>query len=154
VILEADFPSFLRAISEECKKEGNMKRGLSRFLSYLLYFAMAAVLVQGAAPPAIAETIEDLKKEMQILKQKIEENKALEERVKTLEKKLEEVEKTTATVKKEEAVTKEKKGSPAFAYWRNGFYLATPDDNFNMRIGGNIHFDTKFYGGNSENPSP
>lgn len=126
---------------------------MKRFFTGLAISLLALVLTMGSG---IAETTstDELKKELQILKNKIEENKALEERVKMLEMKLKEMDKATATVQKQEEIVKEKKASPAFAFWKNDFYLETPDGNFSMRIRGNIHFDTKFYGGNSENPSP
>lgn len=130
-----------------------MKRFLSKSLLLPMVIVIAAVLVCSAIS-AQAATTDELKKEMQMLKKKIEENKAIEERVKTLEQKLREVEKATETVKKQEEIVKEKKGTPAFSFWKNDFYLETPDGNFSMRIRGNIHFDMKAYGGNSENSSP
>ncbi len=119
-----------------------------------LVFSLFIVLMVGLSAPVCfsqTTTTDELKQELQMLKQKIEENRVLEERVKTLEMKLQEMEKATATVQKQEEIIKEKKAIPAFSFWKNDFYLETPDGNFSMRIRGNIHFDMKAYGGNSEN---
>ncbi len=43
---------------------------------------------------------------------------------------------------------------PVVVYWKDDFTLSTPDEEFVMQIRGNLHFDTKFYGSNSANPSP
>ncbi len=126
---------------------------MKRVLIIPVFLAMALVLVYGTVV-AQAGTTEEIQQEIQILKKKLEENKALEERVKILEQKLEEVQKVTEKVQEQEKIIKEKKATPAFSFWKNDFYLETPDGNFSMRIRGNIHFDMKAYGGNSKNPSP
>ncbi|MFH1672392.1 MAG: porin [Pseudomonadota bacterium] len=66
-----------------------------------------------------------------------EENKTLEERVQALE----------------GLQLEKKKGEPVVAFWKDDFFLSTPDENFWMKIRGNLHMDTKFYGGNSGNPT-
>lgn len=57
---------------------------------------------------------------------------------------------------KEEAPKPEqdqKKGpSPVGVRWEDDFILSTPGNEFWMAIRGNLHFDTKFYGGDSYNP--
>lgn len=126
---------------------------MKRVLIIPVFLAMALVLVSGTVAVQ-AGTTEEIQQEIQILKKKLEENRALEERVKMLEQKLEEVQKVTEKVQEQEKIIKEKKATPAFSFWKNDFYLETPDGNFSMRIRGNIHFDMKAYGGNSENPSP
>jgi phosphate-selective porin OprO/OprP len=65
-------------------------------------------------------------------------NKTLEERVQTLE---------------DQVQFQKKKGEPVVAFWKDDFFLSTPDENFWMKIRGNLHMDTKFYGGNSANPT-
>jgi len=55
--------------------------------------------------------------------------------------------------KKKDALLKKKKALPLLAYWKNDFIISTPDENFWMKIRGNLHFDSKFYGRNSDNPS-
>jgi phosphate-selective porin len=83
--------------------------------------------------------------------------KALEDKIQALEDELQQVKKDTAKVKDVPRETKEtfqkKKVTPAFAFWKNDFFLSTQDENFWMKIRGNLHFDTKLYGGNSENPN-
>ncbi|MFH2000295.1 MAG: porin [Planctomycetota bacterium] len=69
-----------------------------------------------------------------------------------LEKDLEQLRESEKTETQEEFI-KKNRGEQAFAYWKNDFYLSTPDENFWMKIRGNLHFDTKFYSGNSENSS-
>jgi phosphate-selective porin OprO/OprP len=129
-----------------------MKRVLIKHLFISVFLAMALVLVYGTVAVQ-AGTTEEIQQEIQILKKKLEENKALEERVKILEQKLEEVQKVTGKVQEQEKIIKEKKASPAFSFWKNDFYLETPDGNFSMRIRGNVHFDVKMYGGNSKTPT-
>jgi len=48
----------------------------------------------------------------------------------------------------------ERGGIPLVVYWDNDLILSTPNEKFRMKIRGNLHFDTKFYGGNSGNSSP
>jgi len=50
-------------------------------------------------------------------------------------------------------LAKEKDAIPVVAYWKNDFFLSTPDEAFWMKIRGNLHLDTKFYGENSKNPN-
>ncbi|MFC1849344.1 porin [candidate division CSSED10-310 bacterium] len=38
-------------------------------------------------------------------------------------------------------------------FWKNDFYFSTPDEQFWMKIRGNLHFDTKFYSCQSNNPT-
>ena len=58
-----------------------------------------------------------------------------------------------SATKGEELIAK-KKATPVVAYWNNDFILSTPNEEFWMKIRGNLHFDTKLYGSNSANPSP
>jgi len=46
-----------------------------------------------------------------------------------------------------------KKVDPMFAFWENDLFLSTADENFWIKIRGNLHVDSKAYGGNSNNPS-
>jgi len=52
-----------------------------------------------------------------------------------------------------EKLAKEKNGTPVYSFWKDDFYLSTPDENFYMRIRGNVHLDTKFYT-NDESANP
>lgn len=45
-----------------------------------------------------------------------------------------------------------KDGSPIKVRWKNDLVFSTEDGKFEIKIRGNIHFDTKFYGGDSANP--
>jgi len=76
--------------------------------------------------------------------------KALEDKIQALEQEVQDI-KATATGMKEEF--QKKKVKPAFAFWKDDFFLSTADERFWMKIRGNLHFDTKFYGGNSANPT-
>ena len=84
--------------------------------------------------------------------------KNLEKRVLDLEdelrrfKKKEHVDEPSKTEANEKNPGEEKEPS-AFTLWKNDFILRTSDNNFWMKVRGNLHFDTKFYGGNSENPT-
>ena len=55
---------------------------------------------------------------------------------------------------KGEEVIEKRGGIPLVVYWDNDLVLSTPNEEFRMKIRGNLHFDTKFYGSNSANPSP
>ncbi|OEU48998.1 MAG: hypothetical protein BA872_03075 [Desulfobacterales bacterium C00003060] len=83
--------------------------------------------------------------------------KALEDKIQALQNELEEVKKEAVQAKEAAEVTKEtfqgKKVTPAYSFWKNDFFLSTEDEEFWMKIRGNLHFDTKFYGGNSANPT-
>ncbi len=102
---------------------------------------------------AQAGTREEVQMEIDALKKKLEEMRMLEERVKILEKKLEEAEKATPEIAKVEVKLREEKKTPVIAYYKDDFWLETPDKEFQMRIRGNIHFDTRFFDGGSETPT-
>lgn len=76
--------------------------------------------------------------------------KALEDKIQALEQEVQDIKATAAGVKEE---FQKKKVKPVFAFWKNDFFLSTPDEKFWMKIRGNLHFDSKFYGGNSANPT-
>lgn len=97
---------------------------------------------------AQATSRDDLKGEIDALKKKMDEMRSLEERLKNLEKKLEEAEKVTTKVKEEEAKLQEDKKNRAIAYYRDGFFLETPDKNFRLQFGGVLHFDTRLFESN------
>jgi len=46
-----------------------------------------------------------------------------------------------------------KKVEPVFAFWKNDLFLSTADETLWMKIRGNLHVDSKIYGGNSNNPA-
>ena len=94
---------------------------------------------------AQATSREDMKSELDALKKKMDDMRSLEQRIKTLEKKLEEAEKVTTKVKEEEAKLQEDKKTRAIAYYRDGFFLETPDKNFRLQFGGVLHFDTRIF---------
>ncbi len=95
----------------------------------LAFIALAVVVVWHV--PAMAETDQDRLK-------------ALEDKVQALEDELQQEKKETF---------QDKKVTPARAFWKNDFFLSTPDENFWMKIRGNLHFDTKWYGSESKNPT-
>ncbi len=75
---------------------------------------------------------------------------ALEDKIQALEQELQQIKDTAEGTEK---VAEKKKATPVFAFWKNDFFLSTPDENFWMKIRGNLHCDTKLYGGNSNNPT-
>ncbi|UCG81375.1 MAG: hypothetical protein JSV60_03610 [Desulfobacterales bacterium] len=101
----------------------------------LLIIALALAVVWHI--PATAETGEDRLK-------------ALEDKIQALEQELQQIKDTAEATEK---VAEKKKATPVFAFWKNDFFLSIPDENFWMKIRGNLHFDAKFYGGNSNNPT-
>jgi len=52
-----------------------------------------------------------------------------------------------------EELIKKQKAIPLVPYWKDGFVFSTADEEFVLKIRGNLHFDTRFYGSNSANPS-
>ncbi|MDY6989966.1 MAG: porin [Thermodesulfobacteriota bacterium] len=78
---------------------------------------------------------------------------ALEKRIEALEGELEQVRQPFSNTKAAREIIEKRKATPAFAFWKNDFFLSTANEDFWMKIRGNLHFDTKFYGGNSHNPS-
>jgi phosphate-selective porin len=80
-----------------------------------------------------------------------------QEQLDTLEKKINALEEELQQVKSTASGTKDtfegKKVEPVYSFWKNDFFLSTADENFWMKIRGNLHLDTKFYGGNSSNPT-
>lgn len=98
--------------------------------------------------------IEALKKTMGMLQQQME---ALQQKIEALEHKAQDDNDTIHAVieekKEKDALLEKKKAKPVLAFWKNDFFLSTPDEEFWMRIRGNAHFDTKFYRGSSKNPT-
>jgi len=82
---------------------------------------------------------------------------ALQQKIEALESKAKENNDTIHAVveekKEKDALLEKKKAKPVLAFWKNDFFLSTPDEEFWMKIRGNLHFDSKFYGGNSNNPT-
>ena len=52
-----------------------------------------------------------------------------------------------------DSLVQKKKAQPVIAYWKDDFFLSTADEKFWIKIRGNLHFDTKFYGSDSGNPT-
>jgi len=52
-----------------------------------------------------------------------------------------------------EELIQKQKAIPVVAYWKNAFTLSTPDEAYWLKIRGNVHLDSRFYGANSANPS-
>jgi phosphate-selective porin OprO/OprP len=95
--------------------------------------------VMAADPSA---EIEQLKGDVQNLLDRIQE---LEKKAKETEKKVESAEKVTTKIEKEEAQLQEDKKKRAIAYYRDGFFIETPDKQFRLQIGGVLHFDTRVF---------
>ncbi len=52
-----------------------------------------------------------------------------------------------------DSLVQKKHALPVAVYWQDDFFLSTADEKFWMKIRGNLHFDTKFYGSDSGNPT-
>jgi len=98
--------------------------------------------------------IETLKNTLGMLLQQME---ALQQKIAALESKAQENNDNIHAVieekKEQDALLEKNKAKPVLAFWKNDFFLSTPDEEFWMKIRGNIHFDTKFYRSSSKNPS-
>jgi phosphate-selective porin OprO/OprP len=132
-----------------------MRRG-----THFLWLACAVWLL--SALPALAGggkgmdqpvSLEELRAEMERLNEKLSEMGALKEKVRVLEQQIQVMSAATSETQAQEEELKKKGALPAFTFWKNDFYLETPDGDFSMRMRGNLHMDTKFYGGQSENPT-
>jgi phosphate-selective porin OprO/OprP len=131
-----------------------MKRVGSSFLVFVFLFCIWVLPVMAADPPA---EIEQLKGDVQKLLDRIQEleKKQAETATKAVEteKKVESVEKLTTKIKEEEAQLQEDKKKRAIAYYRDGFFIETPDKQFRLQIGGVLHFDTRVFAGGTKTPS-
>ncbi|MEW6366254.1 MAG: porin [Acidobacteriota bacterium] len=137
-----------------------MRRFLFSGIIFLTLFLTAGVAraseqEEPAAPAAGSTTsssddVEELKAEIEALKKKLQEMPDLGEEIKELEKKLESVQKVTAKIDSEEAKLKEEKKERAIAYYRDGFFIETPDKKFRLQITGVLHFDTRIFSGDEQ----
>lgn len=117
----------------------------------VLMFAFVFLFCLSALPVMAADKeLEQLKGEVQKLLNKIQ---GLEKKQQESEKKFESVEKAATQLEQEEAKLKEEKKQKAIAYWRDGFFIETPDKKFRLQIGGVLHFDTRAFGGGTDTPS-
>lgn len=120
-------------------------------LSVFVLIAFLSVLVIPVMAAEPSTEIEQLKGEVQKLLKKIEEiekrQAESESKVKETQKKFETVEKAATKLEQEEAKLQEEKKKRAIAYYRDGFFIETPDKQFRMQIGGVLHFDTRFFEG-------
>ncbi len=73
----------------------------------------------------------------------------LENQIRTLQNTLEEI-KTSA--KPTETEFEGKKVTPMHSFWKNDLYFSNADEDIWIKIRGNLHVDSKIYGGNSSNP--
>ena len=106
-----------------------------------VFFVVSCFLAFFCAAGAVARPRMDTpEKDTSGIQKQIE---VLEKKVEVLERKLEQ----------RDGLLDEKKSKEAFTFWENDFFLSTQDENFWMKVRGNLHFDTKFYGGNSNNPT-
>jgi phosphate-selective porin OprO/OprP len=120
-----------------------MKQGIS------ILVAMAMVVASHV--PLMGETGQD---RLKALEEKIQALESQLNQVKqAFESELNQMKAASSKTKAEEELIEKKGATPVVAFWKNDFFLSTPDENFWMKIRGNLHFDTKFYGGNSNNPT-
>ena len=107
-------------------------------LSFLLCMSVLPVFAGGDA----SLDLEQLKGEIKRLMNKVEE---LEKKQKESDKKFESVKEAATKIEKEEAQLKEEKKQKAWAYWKDGFFIETPDKQFKLQIGGTLNFDSRFF---------
>ena len=93
----------------------------------------------------LSTIIEKQQKEIEILKQELKDQKKPINQVQEIRDN-----KIQKAVKSE---TLKKEATPVIAFWKNDFILSTPDEEFWMKIRGNLHFDTKFYSKKSNDPT-
>jgi phosphate-selective porin OprO and OprP len=114
-----------------------MKKVGGLLLAFVFLFCLSAL------PVLAADTdVEQLKGEVQKLLKKIED---LEKKQQESEKKFESVEKAATKLEQEEAKLKEEKKTRAVAYYKDGFFIETPDKRFGLQMGGVLHFDTRVF---------
>ena len=114
-----------------------MKKVGGLLLAFVFLFCLSAL------PVLAADTdVEQLKGEVQKLLKKIED---LEKKQQESEKKFESVEKAATKLEQEEAKLKEEKKTRAIAYYKDGFFIETPDKKFKLQIGGTLNFDTRVF---------
>jgi phosphate-selective porin OprO and OprP len=107
-------------------------------LIFVFLFCMSTVTVLAAD----SQDIEQLKGEVQKLLNKIQD---LEKKQKENDKKFESMKEAATKVEKEEAQLKEEKKQKAWAYWKDGFFIETPDKKFKLQMGGTLNFDTRVF---------
>jgi phosphate-selective porin OprO/OprP len=117
-----------------------MKRVTGSFFVAVFLFCVWCMPALAADPSA---EIDQLKGDV---------NKLLQ-RIQDLEKKQAETEKVTTTIQKEEATLKEEKKERVISYYRDGWFLETPDKKFRMNIAGVLHFDTRVFESGGKSPS-
>lgn len=80
-----------------------------------------------------------------------------QDRINSLEKQVQTMQNELDLLKTSAAPTKTefegKKVEPVYGFWKNDLFFSTADENFWMKIRGNLHVDSKAYGGNSNNPA-
>ena len=114
---------------------------------FFLFFMFTSVAMSESELEFLKRAMQDLQQKMEVLQQKIE---SLEEKANNDD----EAMKAVIKEKQErDALLEKNKAKPVLAFWKNDFFLSTPDEEFWMKIRGNIHFDTKFYRRSSKNPS-
>ena len=125
-------------------------------LSVFVLIAFLSLLVIPVMAAEPSTEIEQLKGDVQKLLNRIQElekkQAESESKVKETQKKFETVEKAATKLEQEEAKLQEEKKKRAIAYYRDGFFMETPDKQFRLQIGGVLHFDTRvFTNGTSPN---
>ena len=118
-----------------------------------LYLLLTWVICSSSFAEANPTTeAEALKKQLELLQEQLMQ---LQHKIEALEKKDQEFEaRQKIEVQTEEQLFLEKKkAKPVIAFWKNDFILSTADEEFWMKIRGNLHVDTKFYDSDSNNPT-
>jgi phosphate-selective porin OprO/OprP len=114
----------------------------------IAFLSVLAIPVMAAEP---STEVEQLKGDVQKLLNRIQElekkQAESESKVKETQKKFETVEKAATKLEQEEAKLKEEKKQRAIAYYRDGFFIETPDKQFRLQLAGVLHFDTRIFEG-------
>jgi phosphate-selective porin OprO and OprP len=109
-------------------------------------FLVITFLLSISALPALAadssSELDQLKGEVKKLLNRIQD---LEKKQKESDQKFESVKETAAKLEQEEAKLKEEKKTRAIAYFKDGFFIETPDNKFKLQMGGTLNFDTRVF---------
>jgi phosphate-selective porin len=103
-----------------------------------------------AAPDVQTPSVEELRAEIEALRRQVQEAPALAEKLAELEQKVQLLEQHAKAQEAEEAKLEQEKKQRAIAYYRDGFFIETPDGKFRLQLAGVLHFDTRIFGGGEE----
>lgn len=104
----------------------------------------------GSQADGQAPNLEELSREIETLRQTLQETPALEQKILEIEKQIAALVAVAEKVEPDEAGLDQEQKKRLIAYYRDGFFLATPDERFRLQIGGVLHFDTRVFSGDEQ----